>query len=266
MQISESDARFNVYKHEVNKSLLAARYTGMEHATGKYILFLDSDDYLEPDTCESLKERLEEKPVDVLRFGFQFEPSKKQILPPDSDDPLKGYMVGDFPPAIWKNCYSSKVIKMLIERSESFYCNMGEDVCLSGLLFSCADSFDKIDRVFHHYEIGNGMSSTRGALSMEKFHRDMKSIEESAAHLSEFIKKYKPDYSEYASIAIRTMFRTVMLQNIYFEPDYSKSVRLLNEYDNDKYREYFEYGCNVILSRKIITDTGVVFPPLDITK
>jgi len=266
--IAKEDNRFKVIKHETNSSLLAARYTGMNNSNGKYVLFLDSDDYLEADTLESLKNMLDNKPVDVIRFGFQFEPSKKPVLPVESDDPLKGYMLGDFAPAIWKNCYSETVIKKLIESSEPFYCNMGEDVCLAGLLFACAESFDKIDRVFHHYEIGNGMSSTKTNLSMEKFHRDLRSIEESAKHLSDYIAEHKPEYSEYAKVAIRTMFRTVMMQNIVFDTDYTKAVRVLNEFDNEQYHELYEYGCNVILPRKILhdADSNLELPPLDITK
>ena len=64
------DNRFSVYAHEKNSSLLTARYTGMRHASGRYVLFLDSDDWLDADTCECLKARLTDHPVELLRFGY----------------------------------------------------------------------------------------------------------------------------------------------------------------------------------------------------
>ena len=40
------DGRFRVI-HRINGGLAAARNTGLDAAGGKYIMFLDSDDYLE---------------------------------------------------------------------------------------------------------------------------------------------------------------------------------------------------------------------------
>lgn len=39
--------------HQKNLGLSGARNTGLQHATGDYILFLDSDDYLEESFCEN---------------------------------------------------------------------------------------------------------------------------------------------------------------------------------------------------------------------
>ncbi len=50
---AREDARVKVI-HKPNGGLSDARNAGMEAATGDYLLFLDSDDYLEPDACERL--------------------------------------------------------------------------------------------------------------------------------------------------------------------------------------------------------------------
>lgn len=51
---AEQDGRFIPLQHEKNRGLGAARNTGIEYATGEYIFFLDSDDYLLPDGLENL--------------------------------------------------------------------------------------------------------------------------------------------------------------------------------------------------------------------
>ena len=48
---AEKDQRIRVV-HKINGGLGMARNTGIEYATGKYICFFDSDDYIALDTIE----------------------------------------------------------------------------------------------------------------------------------------------------------------------------------------------------------------------
>ena len=45
--------------HQANKGLSGARNTGLDMATGKYIMFLDSDDFFNPTACENLYDCIE---------------------------------------------------------------------------------------------------------------------------------------------------------------------------------------------------------------
>ena len=57
--------------HQSNAGLSAARNTGIAAATGDYILFVDSDDYLQPNTLSDLLKQAERDDLDVLRFRYQ---------------------------------------------------------------------------------------------------------------------------------------------------------------------------------------------------
>ena len=57
--------------HQENAGLSAARNTGIAAATGDYIMFVDSDDYLQPNVLGALMEQVERDNLDVLRFRYQ---------------------------------------------------------------------------------------------------------------------------------------------------------------------------------------------------
>lgn len=57
--------------HQPNGGLSAARNSGLKVAQGKYIQFVDSDDYLEPNVLGGLVAQMEREDLDVLRFDYQ---------------------------------------------------------------------------------------------------------------------------------------------------------------------------------------------------
>ena len=64
------DDRFTYIRHEKNQGVSAARNTGIEHATGDYILFLDPDDLYEKNLLRVCAAALKRNPVDVLVYSF----------------------------------------------------------------------------------------------------------------------------------------------------------------------------------------------------
>ena len=67
-QFSSKDARFKIYQQE-NSGAGSARNRGIEESSGEYILFVDSDDYIERETCEMLYEQASRLDCDLILFN-----------------------------------------------------------------------------------------------------------------------------------------------------------------------------------------------------
>ena len=72
--------------HQANAGLSAARNTGIKAAQGDYILFVDSDDYLQPNTLDTLLEQAERDNLDVLRFRYQNVKESGEVFNPYKND------------------------------------------------------------------------------------------------------------------------------------------------------------------------------------
>ena len=100
-EYAQKDNRIKVV-HQKNRGVSTARNSGVKFATGKYISFVDSDDYIVPNFFEIMLEKLIAYKADMVRCGFyefndnnvvfntcQFE--NERICPP----PRKALCVND---------------------------------------------------------------------------------------------------------------------------------------------------------------------------
>ncbi len=69
-EYSEKDSRI-IFVHQDNKGVSAARNKGLELATGEYIGFVDSDDYIDREMYSTLVELLEQNGADIAACGYR---------------------------------------------------------------------------------------------------------------------------------------------------------------------------------------------------
>ena len=252
------DDRYRVVSHGENKSLLCARYTGMREAQGERIVFLDSDDYLSPDTLETLHDELMKNPVDVLRMGLIAEPYGVEIVAPEVDDALGAFFDAKFPPQITTNCISSRIAKKAVEEIDPPYCNSGEDTFMVGTLYAYADSHKMLQKSMYHYVTEGGMSRGTESMSLEKLARIKGSLDNCSEGLIPFIEKNAPEYVEKCKAACRTMYKYEICHFILNAKDERQAVEFLERFDEEWLSEAFEYGCTEVLTeffkRRLIPD------------
>lgn len=66
-QYIRKDNRIKVI-HKKNGGLSSARNRGIKEAKGQYLLFIDSDDYIDINTCYELVKSLKKEEVDIIQF------------------------------------------------------------------------------------------------------------------------------------------------------------------------------------------------------
>jgi glycosyltransferase involved in cell wall biosynthesis len=64
-----------------NKKLSGARKTGVENASGEYLLFIDSDDYLRANCLSYLLDKMRTSQLDILAFDFEAVDMTGKSLP-----------------------------------------------------------------------------------------------------------------------------------------------------------------------------------------
>ena len=77
-ELAEHDNRIKIIDKQ-NEGVSIARNTGIQAASGNYIMFVDGDDYLELNACEILYKKAIEMNVDIVTFQFTYKWTNKSV-------------------------------------------------------------------------------------------------------------------------------------------------------------------------------------------
>jgi glycosyltransferase involved in cell wall biosynthesis len=154
-----------IESHTQNKGVAAARNTGLNVATGKYIYYVDADDWIEPDTLEKLVQEAESKDADIVGHSWylSFGQNERKMHQPAFSNPIEAIrrmMTGVMRWNLWlflvrRSLYEENNIRFLDGM------NMGEDMMVMLRLFADARQVSFIDFPFYHYLQTNSSSLTK---------------------------------------------------------------------------------------------------------
>ena len=152
---AKKDNRIKVI-HKKNEGLSAARNSAIKVASGEYLLFIDSDDYVSNELCEIAIRSMENFCADVIVFGYEkfFENSSEtEIIKPDEiktlskEDSLRKLITGDIDNYAWNKLYK-KYLFDDIGYPEGF---VWEDIGTTYKVFEKSEKIVLIDDVLYFY-------------------------------------------------------------------------------------------------------------------
>ena len=173
--LASIDARIKVI-HQENLGLAKARNNGIKIATGKYISFLDADDYIELNMYEELIKKAKEKNADVCQGGFwihmkdgsvkdvtteqnglDFFSGKKKLLEAHANHLISI--------AVWDKIYKTNAIKNIEFDGKA----PKEDADYIFRLCNAGKTFAVVNRPFYHYVKRQDSSITSNKISLKLF-------------------------------------------------------------------------------------------------
>ncbi|MHC0036442.1 glycosyltransferase [Pseudoneobacillus sp. C159] len=161
-QFSEKDNRIKVI-HKENGGLSSARNEGMKIASGEYLVFIDSDDWLEPDMFEVMYNAASNIQADVVISGYTIDfnnegysidkipdktviaKSKDQIGESVFELNKKGFFN-----VVWNKMYKTKFIQ---EINAFFILDAmpAEDLIFNVKVFKNVEKLMILNKPFYHY-------------------------------------------------------------------------------------------------------------------
>ena len=160
-----------------NKGTSVARNTGLDAATGEFIIFVDADDFVSPGLFQKVIPEIREKEVDILFFGYKTSYENREVvrvLESNLDDPELwnsdalelAVLQGDkrLGPVDVGAPWGKVIRRDLIEKNGIRYTEgliKGQDTVFSLELFEYADSFAYLAFPGYHYRVSNVSVSHR---------------------------------------------------------------------------------------------------------
>jgi len=212
--------RYSIVRHSQNEGIAVSRADCIAHARGEYVLFVDSDDWIEKNMVEALLEATDNGIIDIVACDYMKDYISGDITYHDEDyattcrENLIRSINYDISTLLWK---------LLIRRSlfSNFtitpHVDIVEDYIISVKLYYYAKSFTRIRRYLYHYVQYNQarvsfqtqrsiMNHIKGVREVEEFLREKGLCDQRVENLlnlrkfnikSNFLTKRMLDYNAY---------------------------------------------------------------------
>lgn len=232
-QYAAKDVRIKAY-HTKNCGVSAARNTGIKHAVGEYVTFVDSDDTIDPNMYEYMLGQFVENDIDIVHCGYKkikLDGTSRLVCGTNKEyhfnkkEGVSHLIKGDlFTGALWNKIYRRSLLDH-IYFDESIKIN--EDILFNFYAFQRAKKTIFIDQPFYHYYERENASTKRT--------NQLKKVKDCALVAKNvFMNSKGKSYGTIACskyiISLMNYYRELLYENIKKTSDERKKLRyLLNE-------------------------------------
>ena len=225
-----SDKRIKYYKKE-NTGLSDTKNFGLNHANGKYIIYLDSDDFISDGMYEECLKIATLNDADIVYTDVMIvydDPTKNQYwrCSTESDLGLMKHLNNMLMASSW-----NKMIKKELYDGVSFPIHLNnEDVAVTPILFAKAKKIIKVNKPYYNYY------QRAGSIQNSKFSKKRFAIFDTSLILFERLKNFDP-------ITIEQIKGCVYMHQIF--DMYFYIIKNLPIMERIKYTKYFLKKINI---------------------
>lgn len=256
-EFSDRDSRIKVVDQK-NKGLGGARNSGIKIASGEFLFFLDSDDYIKLETLQETYDYAKNVSADIVVFNYEkaYENGKLDSAPTfgskvmSRDEALAGIISLKTAPTAWNKLYR----RALFQENNILYPEkyLHEDLPVTYKLFWYAKTVGFLDKSYYYWLIRSGSITQR--FTFKHINDVLTTFIEMKAFLlgNNVFEKYKKEFARGALQMLTLLLeRSVkfsetsssMSEYIIYNLENnivltSELIELIKEYDNKLYEKY----------------------------
>lgn len=162
-----------IINNDCNTGPLAARITGVNYSTGNYILFLDSDDWLEPNALHSVYGTVKKNTYDYIEFNYyevRNGVKKRNVFSKaDTAKNIEDILLSNANHTIWNKCFNILFLKPVVTQMKSFFSISSEDYYQMAIIEFYAKKRKRICASLYNYRQDSGITNMQNFSNPEKF-------------------------------------------------------------------------------------------------
>ncbi len=227
-----SDPRIYIINKTINEGVEKARFSGLKRARGQYIMFIDSDDWLDDaDILRIMYEKAEASEADYVEMGMQRVLDRHKLIKKRGLSPIIGqikqpelfekYYISFFGVNILSVNMCGKLYrKKVLDKAEiqPLGLTMGEDLAFNMQLFPYLSNIQILNRVGYNYRFG-GMTTRYNPHLLP----DLKRLYVWKKALIEKYHYYRA--SDYIRIELKNVLKSDICQMIIFKIGSSDEIK-----------------------------------------
>lgn len=225
-----------IYIKKENGGVSEARNLGLQKATGEYIGFLDSDDWIEEDMYEKMYEKAKSENFDMVACDTEaIFPDKKMYISSNikEDNVSNKELMIDAYAVIWNKIYKKELIQGLKFKKNMNFC---EDVEFLYMVYSRVKSIGVIKEPLHNY------LQREGSLTYV-YDKKLYQLIESMDDIIEYYKENKKFYKyqkELEYTYVRYLYATFIkrIAKTRNKVEFNKAVNIVIEKVNKNFPNY----------------------------
>lgn len=252
-EYASKDTRIQIY-HQENKGGGSARNLGISHARGKYLLFLDSDDFFEDLFFETLYSVAEKYESDITICEYKLYDNKtgdidthisiSELHPPKHSlfkytDNNK-YIFHSVPLVVWNRLYNREfIIKSGLRFQEILHFN---DVFFCQISLVLAEKISLVNQTFVYYRVNQSTNTQSKTYTHPyDFSLPIKAVKEKLLAL-EIFETVEESFTHYALDSMLYAEKKLRGYDCHSEIHSFLVNQLFNEYRIDKHPTSFYYN------------------------